>query len=72
MAIRQLAAALDEDDNDNNFEYYPDQDFESSHEVNKRNWKSFSDGWGKRSNKWEKFRGRNFNIKYKTDCFVFK
>ncbi|XP_050308007.1 allatostatins MIP [Anthonomus grandis grandis] len=57
MVIRQLVAALEENDNENNIDYFPDQEVQSSHQVNKRNWKSFSDGWGKRSNKWEKFRG---------------
>ncbi|CAG9766461.1 unnamed protein product [Ceutorhynchus assimilis] len=59
MAIRQLAAALEENDNEiNNIDYHPqDQDLETLPEVNKRNWRSFSDGWGKRSDKWDKFRG---------------
>ncbi|ERL93814.1 hypothetical protein D910_11100 [Dendroctonus ponderosae] len=61
MVIRQLAAALSEDNNENTIDYYPDQDFDSSHEVNKRNWRGFSDGWGKRSDKWDKFRGQYFH-----------
>ncbi|XP_030767101.1 prothoracicostatic peptides [Sitophilus oryzae] len=57
MVIRQLAAALEEQESENeNDGYYPDQALES-HELNKRNWNKFTDGWGKRSEKWEKFKG---------------
>lgn len=59
MVIRQLAAALEENDSDNTIDYYPERDFDR-HDVDKRNWNKFTDGWGKRSNnnnKWDKFRG---------------
>jgi len=48
---RQMAAALDEGVDNNQEDQF------DSHEMDKRTWRSFNQGWGKRSTKWDKFRG---------------
>ncbi|KAF7267747.1 hypothetical protein GWI33_019061 [Rhynchophorus ferrugineus] len=56
IMIRQLAAALEENEPENDLGYYPEREIDA-HEMDKRNWNKFTDGWGKRSEKWEKFKG---------------